>query len=217
MSNDHAFPCIILLSLHSSECVCFFFFLYFYPQYFLLWHRRSKSLFHLRILSLDMLLLHLLFLLIHSSVTQNPKRILNRTFLIRRFMLNAQSSYLIFQILCYPDCLDHVVKNFFVKNLLAVLVCLYGSSTPTYTISIPLFLISLLYFEVHVSLLLQSLFSKYSMFQGYIILTILVLLCLKLYLEMSLHLVSVSVLCLGELNSILLSMTLLRIHGFLIW
>ena len=114
MSHTHAFPYIVLsfsftlLCVCVCVCVCFPF---FYSKIFLTMAPKVKKSIPSKILSLDMLLLpFLLFHFIYGFVTQNPRRILTRNFLARQFMLNARSSYLIFQILCYPDHLDHVLR-----------------------------------------------------------------------------------------------------------
>ena len=113
--------CSFLL-FYSSECVCVCVcvcarvcvcgcFPFFYSKIFLTMAPKVKKSIPSKILSLDMLLLpFLLFHFIYGFVTQNPRRILTRNFLARQFMLNARSSYLIFQILCYPDHLDHVLR-----------------------------------------------------------------------------------------------------------
>ena len=127
------------------------------------------------------------------------------------------SFYLIFQILYCPICLELGVGNFCVKDPSNVLVCLYRSSTSTYTLSIPLFLSLRLYFEEHVSLLFWSLFPKYFTYLGWLILIILVLLRSKLFLEMSLPHTFVSVSCLGVTPLTLPPVILLSVHRFLIW
>ena len=126
MSHTHAFPYIVLsfsftlLSVRVCVCVCVCVharvrmcgcFPFFYSKIFLTMAPKVKKSIPSKILSLDMLLLpFLLFHFIYGFVTQNPRRILTRNFLARQFMLNARSSYLIFQILCYSDHLDHVLR-----------------------------------------------------------------------------------------------------------
>ena len=112
------FPSLLLFWVCVCVCVCVCArvcvcgcFPFFYSKIFLTMAPKVKKSIPSKILSLDMLLLpFLLFHFIYGFVTQNPRRILTRNFLARQFMLNARSSYLIFQILCYPDHLDHVLR-----------------------------------------------------------------------------------------------------------
>lgn len=149
------------VSLFSSMCVCFSPFLSFCTM-----APKVRKFVSFKNPISRRAFTSLLFLLIFSYVIQTPKRILMKTFLAEQFLLNARSSYLVFQIQCYLDCLDHEDGNPYVNDWLAILTCLYRSSTPTYTLSIPLYLNLLHSSTVHVSLLLQSLSSKYSKFQG---------------------------------------------------
>ena len=59
--------------------------------------------------------------------------------MIGRFIGNALLFYVIFQTLFYLVHLALGVGNLFVRNPLDVPACLYRSSTPTYTLLIPLF------------------------------------------------------------------------------
>ena len=97
-----------------------------------------------------LLLLLLLLLFEIGFVIQNPKRILMRTSITRRFIRNARLSCLISQTHLYPVCLALEVRNHSVRNLSNVQACLYKSSTPTYIRSIPLFLSLLRYSKEHV-------------------------------------------------------------------
>ena len=96
---------------------------------------------------------HLLLLLPLEigSIIQNPKRILRRTFVTRQFIQNAKSFCLIFQTYRFLVRLTLGVGNLSTRNPLGVLACLYRSSTPTRTPSIPLSLSLLQYFEEHIS------------------------------------------------------------------
>ena len=115
---------------------------------FLLWH--PKSLFLLRIWSHVVVFLLFLFPLEIGFAIQNPKRILRKTFVTGRFIRNARLFYLIFQTHHYPMHLVLEVGSLSTRNPLDVPACLYKSSSPTYTLSIPLFLSLLWYSEEHV-------------------------------------------------------------------
>ena len=104
----------------------------------------------LLLLLLLLLLLFPLFLLEIGPMIQNPKRILMRTLVMRRFTLNAMSFCLIFQTFLYIERLALGIGNLFVRNPRGAPACLYRSSTPTYTLLIPLFLSLIQYSEGHV-------------------------------------------------------------------
>ena len=93
----------------------------------------------------------LLFPLEIGSIIQHPTRILRRTFVTRQFIQNAKSFCLIFQTHRFLVRLTLGVGNLSTRNPLGVLACLYRSSTPTCTPSIPLSLSLLQYFEEHIS------------------------------------------------------------------
>ena len=144
LMHFHALFFSFLLSW-ASVLVCFCLF----SVEFLLWHPKSLPL--LRIPShIVVLLLLLLILLGIGSMTQNPKRILRRSFMTGLFIWNGKLFYLIFQALLFPMHLAHRVRNLSERNLLDVPAYLYRSSTPTYMLLMPLFLSLLQYSEEHI-------------------------------------------------------------------
>ena len=72
-----------------------------------------------------LLLLLLLLLFEIGFVIQNPKRILMRTSITRRFIRNARSFYLTFQTLLYPVCLALGDGLLYLRNPRGVPTCSY--------------------------------------------------------------------------------------------
>ena len=150
-SLDWVLPMMLLFLHVTCSCIVIFFFIFVEHRFLLyllfafslsfrLWHLRNPFLRRTWYLVVVLYLL-LLFLLEIGSVIRNPKKILRRTFVTKRFFWNSKSFYLIFQTHLFPVHLALWVGNFFARNPLGVLVCLYRSSSPTYTLSILLFLV----------------------------------------------------------------------------
>ena len=110
-----------------------------------LWHPNRENPFELGTLFKvpgHPLHLFLLFYLTSDSVMRRPRQTALRP--------NAKSFCQISTTLRYPMLFELEDGNLYVRNPCVVLSCLYRSSTPTYTASIPLCLSLLRNFEVHV-------------------------------------------------------------------
>ena len=111
-----------------------------------LWHLNREHPFRLGTLFKvpgHPLRLFLLFHLTSSSVMRRPRRTSLRTSRTVVFIRNARSFCWISLTLRYPMSFRLRDGNLYVRNSCVVLSCLYRSSTPTYTASIPLCLNSL--------------------------------------------------------------------------
>ena len=96
------------------------------------------------------LLLFLPYPFIFGSVMRRPRWTSLRTSRLVAFIWNARFFCRISLTLRYPMSFELEDGNLYVRNPCVVLSCLYRSSTPTYTASIPLCLSLLRNFEVHV-------------------------------------------------------------------
>ena len=143
----HSHASFLSFFILSSACSGVFI---FFSLIFLLYHPRNLSLLGTWYLIMVLLLLFLLLMLEIGSVIRNSKRILRRTFVTGWFTRNATSFCLIFQTHHYPMHLVLEVGSLSTRNPLDVPACLYRSSSPTYTLSIPLLLSLLRYSEEHV-------------------------------------------------------------------
>ena len=140
-----------------------------------------------------------------------------RTSLTKRFIRNARSFCLTFQILLYPMRLALGVGLLHVRYLRGVLMCSFRSFTPTCTPLVPLYLGLLRYSEVHVSQSPQSSFMRYYMFIGLIVQITLVTIVSVLFLETRWPHSSIRRPCCEEVPLISTQPSSLRVHESLIW
>ena len=127
------------------------------------WYPSARSL-RLRTLFIMGHLLLILLLFMFSSVMRRPKRTSRRTSPNVVFNRSTTWFYQIFPILLYPLSFTVGDRNLYMRYPWVVPPWPFRISTPTCTVSIPLYLSLLRAFEVHVSQSRRTLFPRYYTF-----------------------------------------------------
>ena len=155
-----SFICTISFPFFVLYCDCVFYLL-FVSQINCTWHP-SANLLWLRTLFVPGHHLLLIFpLFTFGSMMKRPIGTSLRTFLNVAFIWSAMWFCRTFSTLLYPMSFTLGDGNLFVRYLWGVPSCSYRSFTPICMVLIPLYLNLLRYSEVHVSLSLRILYSRY--------------------------------------------------------